>query len=1246
MAGRGSSASTTPPVSGGGRQASGTGAPLNVVVHEIGRRKTVSVIPPVDFGVVEKSILDEAVSGSKPEQLQVTAAAANEPLRFAYGRNRVGALFLKPVVWVGIDLLLPFIIARGQIDGINVIEIDGNPITGIAYYPTIYTGTASQGVDPWLQSAWAQQAPYGGTNANYTDTMPGVAYGVLRVPPDARLNLGSLTIDFRGLRLYDPRLDSTNGGTGAQRLADPATWVYSTNPVLALCDFLKSTAYGKGETMDWTTVAAVADAADALVGGKKRRELGLCFGSQQSLDTIEEVLRTYAGCFVVREGGLVRLVADGVAASVYAFTNVAGSANYLADSLRLSVRGRKDAPTVVTVNYTDTTVKPWRTLPITEPLPGAGVSIVVPWREQVIDLPGIQDASQARREAIRRLNEYVVADLEATLTATDEAIALRRGEVVTVTDSDGLTAKPFRIMDIRPRSDPGRWAVALREYDPILYSDAVATGGSIADTTFPLPTNPPAVTGVGATEEFPRDQTGIVRSIFRIRWTAPAWPFVSSVLVNVSQGGAIVHSGMAPAGTVEYATPYLAENLQYVISCTIISTTGNRGPAGPTSSTTVTNNGKSAKPTDVSSLTGYEISGEVRLTIVPAVDLDLTAHEYRAAAAYFGAAADAASLRNQWDTIGVAALLDRVSAPAVTFATKRLAAGNWRLYVKGLDSVRSATYPYGQESVTPAYLDLVVTSDANAYLAADYSFTSAVLQWMDAIVPATGTPYWITNYGYGSTWGSLFPAAMSTYTNAVGSYFGGGTSGLWTDPKDFGATITGDWTAQLPRVDLAGTSQAFLNLSTGPEASKAITGATNSNPIIITCTGHGYTTNDEVVIASVTGNTAANGRFKINVSDADHFDLKSLNGIFAVVGNDAYTGGGTVSRWLWTEIAGLTAKATARYARLRLTTTGAVMATSLGQVKCNVISRPDGGFVTTLASGPKWVRFTRPFNKLTSLSINAINAAGTAYADKIEVSGGRGVQNASDPTQNNALRLIAASSQYVNVADATAIRLGTGNMTAECVFLATPGAGGLRMFRKDTESASGSGWGLNVVSGTYALRAGYTNSAGTNYTIDSPYAINDGQLHHAAFTVSGTTLSLLLDGVVIGQVTGMTLATTAPTGRFAIGALFSAAFPSGSFFFDGLLQEVRLWNVARTPAQIQAAMASRLVGNESGLVGYWKLMETSGTSAADSQTNNTANNGTLVNTPSWRPLDGFDAYRLNTSGSQVAGDASWSATGV
>ncbi len=57
------------------------------------------------------------------------------------------------------------------------------------------------------------------------------------------------------------------------------------------------------------------------------------------------------------------------------------------------------------------------------------------------------------------------------------------------------------------------------------------------------------------------------------------------------------------------------------------------------------------------------------------------------------------------------------------------------------------------------------------------------------------------------------------------------------------------------------------------QAAKTVTGATNATPISITCTAHGYSTGDTVVITGVGGNTNANGTWEITSTGANTFTL-------------------------------------------------------------------------------------------------------------------------------------------------------------------------------------------------------------------------------------------------------------------------------------------------------------------------------------------------------------------------------------
>lgn len=87
----------------------------------------------------------------------------------------------------------------------------------------------------------------------------------------------------------------------------------------------------------------------------------------------------------------------------------------------------------------------------------------------------------------------------------------------------------------------------------------------------------------------------------------------------------------------------------------------------------------------------------------------------------------------------------------------------------------------------------------------------------------------------------------------------------------------GTWTAMdLPRT-LEGSSHA-------------ITDATNASPIVVTSTNHGLQTGMMVQVANVSGNTAANGVWRVTFISASQFSLSNSTG------NGAYSSGGTWQR--------------------------------------------------------------------------------------------------------------------------------------------------------------------------------------------------------------------------------------------------------------------------------------------------------------------------------------------------------------
>jgi hypothetical protein len=79
-----------------------------------------------------------------------------------------------------------------------------------------------------------------------------------------------------------------------------------------------------------------------------------------------------------------------------------------------------------------------------------------------------------------------------------------------------------------------------------------------------------------------------------------------------------------------------------------------------------------------------------------------------------------------------------------------------------------------------------------------------------------------------------------------------------------------------------------------------------------------------------------------------------------------------------------------------------------------------------------------------------------------------------------------------------------------------------------------------------------------------------------------------------------------------------------SRMFDGQLDEVRVWNTARSEQEIRENMCKTLTGNESGLLAYYNCNASSGTSLKDISGN--GNDGTLVNSPTWTDSDAFTTW--------------------
>lgn len=144
----------------------------------------------------------------------------------------------------------------------------------------------------------------------------------------------------------------------------------------------------------------------------------------------------------------------------------------------------------------------------------------------------------------------------------------------------------------------------------------------------------------------------------------------------------------------------------------------------------------------------------------------------------------------------------------------------------------------------------------------------------------------------------------------------------------------------------------------------------------------------------------------------------------------------------------------------------------------------------------------------------------------------------------------------------------------------------------------------------------------TNQTIiatDAAFAVGGdvGAWVHGAISVdvSAKTGTFYKNGssVATSYVSGTDTAIHDNASNFTIGCIDSLS--TARLFFDGKIDEVRLWDDIRTAQEISDNYQNEIARNEAGLVGYWKFNEGTGTSVIDSSTNSTTL--TLVNTPAW-----------------------------
>lgn len=149
-----------------------------------------------------------------------------------------------------------------------------------------------------------------------------------------------------------------------------------------------------------------------------------------------------------------------------------------------------------------------------------------------------------------------------------------------------------------------------------------------------------------------------------------------------------------------------------------------------------------------------------------------------------------------------------------------------------------------------------------------------------------------------------------------------------------------------------------------------------------------------------------------------------------------------------------------------------------------------------------------------------------------------------------------------------------------------------------------------VTNTSYQLRLSVSSTGTNSETLAMVFVPQTGvwQQVGVSWVASTSTATFYLNAVSLGTRVGTLTAIADTTARFAVGASFDSGGAATSFY-DGLIDEVQVYNTTQTTDDFFAALASQISTTAAGLQGYWKFNDNANDATAN------ANNLTLQGSP-------------------------------
>jgi hypothetical protein len=510
------------------------------------------------------------------------------------------------------------------------------------------------------------------TNWTSDHKLSGLAYVALRLKwnQDSFSGLPEVRVTVRGKKIYDPRLDTTKGGSGSHRQDDPTTWAYSANSSLVLLDYLRNSRYGKGLPNDafetnYETFKTSANTCDTQVTpySGATSDINL-FETNAVLDTEKKLIENVRELLIPMRAifnytqGKYKIIIEGSGASQLLLTK-----DNVVSEVKIQGESKSEKFNRVIGTYTNPE-KDYQSDTVSYPpfddahlaLGDRHATMLTEDNETLLErsFDMIQVTSPYQAEEIcENILKRSRNNLKAEVTATAEALNLSIGDIVTATyDTAGFVNKPFRVMSLSINSD-STVNLGLEEHQDEFYDyEDKLEAPAIADTVLPNPFSVTAPVSVTLSDQLIEYSDGVVITALDVTIGASLDNFVDFYQVEYklsTETDFIIH---AQGTGLTQRILNVKDGFLYNVRVKAVNTLGVSSTFTSASRTII---GGIAPPADVADFSCNIIGSDAHLSWTQIADLDLAFYQIR-----FSTLTTGASWANS------VSLVEKVARPATS----------------------------------------------------------------------------------------------------------------------------------------------------------------------------------------------------------------------------------------------------------------------------------------------------------------------------------------------------------------------------------------------------------------------------------------------------------------------------------------------------------------------------------------------------------------------------------------------------